>query len=64
MTVQEMLKELYAAGFSQAQVANKVGTTAPTINRATHGADVRYALGKAVEELHRKTLKALRRKAA
>ncbi len=64
MTVQEMLKELCAAGVSQAQVATKVGSTQPTICRAAHGADVRYALGKAIEELHRKTLKTLSRKAA
>ena len=64
MTVQEMLKELSDAGFTQAQVAAKVGTTQPTIHRATKGADVGYELGKAIETFHKKITKALRRKAA
>lgn len=64
MTVQEMLKELSAAGFTQAQVAEKVGTTQPTIHRATKGSDVGYELGKAIEALHKKVARALRRKAA
>lgn len=64
MTVQEMIKELSAAGFSQAQIAKKVGTSQPTIWRATKGSDVGYELGKAIETFHKKITKALRRKAA
>ena len=64
MTVQEMLKELSEAGFSQAQVATKVGTSQPTIWRATKGSEVGYELGKAIEALHKKVTKAQRRKAA
>ncbi len=64
MTVQEMLKELSEAGLSQAQIAEKVGTTQPTIHRATKGSDVGYELGKSIEAFHRKVVRALRRKAA
>jgi len=64
MNIQDMLKELSDAGFSQAQIAGKVGTTQPTIHRATKGSDVGYELGKAIEEFHRKVTRALRRKAA
>ncbi|MGX1125529.1 hypothetical protein [Pseudomonas sp. HLS-6 TE3448] len=49
MTVQKMLQELIALGFSQRAIADKVGTTQPTIYRATKGAAVRYETGKAIE---------------
>lgn len=49
MTVQKMLQELIALGFSQRSIADKVGTTQPTIYRATKGAAVRYETGKAIE---------------
>ncbi len=64
MSIQEMLKALSDAGFSQAQIAAKVGTTQPTICRAGHGAAISYELGKAIEEMHRKQMRAMRRKAA
>lgn len=51
MTVQEMLNSLFEYGFSQKAVADRVGTTQPTIHRASKGADVRYETGKAIEAL-------------
>ena len=52
MTIQEMLAELLEAGLSQRVIAERVGTTQPTINRAAKGADVRYVTGKAIERLY------------
>lgn len=37
MTVQEMLNSLFAYGFSQKAVADRTGTTQPTIHRASKG---------------------------
>lgn len=51
MTVQEMLNKLFEHGFSQKAVANRTGTTQPTIHRASKGAGVRYETGKAIEAL-------------
>jgi predicted transcriptional regulator len=51
MTVQEMLNSLFAYGFSQKAVADRIGTTQPTIHRASKGAGVRYETGKAIEAL-------------
>lgn len=52
MTVQEMLSSLFAHGFSQKAVADRTGTTQPTIHRASKGAGVKYETGKAVEALY------------
>ena len=52
MTIQEMLAELLRSGLSQRVIAERVGTTQPTINRAAKGADVRYITGKAIEGLY------------
>lgn len=52
MTIQQMLKELMQLGFSQRGIADHVGTTQPTIYRATKGADIRYETGKAIEQMH------------
>ncbi len=52
MTIQEMLRDLIALGFSQRAIADKVGTTQPTIYRATRGAAIRYEIGKAIELLY------------
>lgn len=52
MTIQEMLAELLEGGFSQRVIAERVGTTQPTINRAAKGADVRYVTGKAIERFY------------
>ncbi|WP_045884429.1 helix-turn-helix domain-containing protein [Pseudomonas chlororaphis] len=49
MTIQEMLQKLVELGFSQRAIAERVGTTQPTIYRATKGAAVRYEVGKAIE---------------
>lgn len=49
MTIQEMLQQLVDLGFSQRAIAERVGTTQPTIYRATKGASVRYEVGKAIE---------------
>ena len=47
-----MLAELLRSGLSQRVIAERVGTTQPTINRAAKGADVRYVTGKAIERLY------------
>ena len=52
MTIQEMLAVLLLSGLSQRVIAERVGTTQPTINRAAKGADVRYVTGKAIERLY------------
>lgn len=49
MTIQEMLQTLVGLGFSQRAIAERVGTTQPTVYRATQGASVRYEVGKAIE---------------
>lgn len=52
MTIQEMLAKLLLSGMSQRDIAQKVGTTQPTINRAAKGSDIRYVTGKAIEYLY------------
>jgi hypothetical protein len=52
MSIQEMLAELLQSGLSQRVIADRVGTTQPTIFRAAKGADVRYVTGKAIERLY------------
>lgn len=52
MNIQEILAELLRSGLSQRVIAERVGTTQPTINRAAKGADVRYVTGKAIERLY------------
>ena len=52
MTIQQMLAELLGKGFSQRAIADHVGTTQPTIYRATKGADIRYETGKAIERMY------------
>lgn len=52
MTVQEMLEALSAKGISQKTIAERCGTTQPTIHRAVKGAGVRYETGKAIETLY------------
>lgn len=57
MTITEMLAELAAQGWSQARIAEKCGTTQPTIFRITKGGGARYEVGKAIEALHKKVTK-------
>lgn len=57
MTVQEMLNSLFEHGLSQKAVAERTGTTQPTIHRASKGAGVRYETGKAIEALLEATQK-------
>lgn len=57
MTVQEMLNSLFERGLSQKSVAERTGTTQPTIHRASKGAGVRYETGKAIEALLEATQK-------
>ncbi|MCK8685336.1 helix-turn-helix domain-containing protein [Pseudomonas umsongensis] len=57
MTVQEMLNSLFERGLSQKAVAERIGTTQPTIHRASKGAGVRYETGKAIEALLEATQK-------
>ncbi|MEE4698600.1 hypothetical protein V2K91_25485 [Pseudomonas alliivorans] len=65
MTIQQMLNELIGLGFSQRGIADQVGTTQPTIYRATKGADIRYETGKAIERMHaQETSHALNKSAA
>lgn len=52
MTIQEMLAKLLLTGMSQRDIAERVGTTQPTINRAAKGSDIRYVTGKAIERLY------------
>lgn len=54
MTLKEMLAELERLGYSQRAIAESVGTTQPTIHRASKGASVRYETGKAIEALLKK----------
>ena len=52
MTIQEMLAYLAVLGFSQKAIADKVGSTQPTIHRASKGAGISYETGKAIEGLY------------
>ena len=54
MNITSMLKELQAAGLSQRDIAERVGSTQTTIWRHTQGRsdDVRLSLGLAIMELH------------
>lgn len=56
MTIQQMLSGLFAMGFSQKAIAEKVDTTQPTIHRASKGAGVRYETGKAIETLYEEAI--------
>ena len=59
MTIQEMLTELVALGYSQRAIADECRSSQPNIHRAMNGAEPRYSLGKAIEALHRKARAAL-----
>ena len=52
MTIQEMLTYLVGRGFSQKAIADEVGSTQPTIHRASKGAGISYDTGKAIESLY------------
>lgn len=52
MTIQKMISELIARGWSQHSIAENVGTTQPTIHRAANGAGIRYETGRAIERLY------------
>ena len=52
MTIQEMLTYLAGRGYSQQAIADKVGSTQPTIHRASKGAGISYETGKAIECLY------------
>lgn len=58
MTIQEMLSELARWGYSQKAIADEVGTTQPTIHRASKGAGIGYETGKAIEIFHSKAASA------
>lgn len=64
MTIQEMLKKLTQLGFSQNGIAERVGTTQPTIYRATQGANIRYETGKAIERMYLQEIDASSQSAA
>lgn len=64
MTIQEMIQQLAGYGFSQQAIADAVGTTQPTIFRASKGGGLRYETGKAIEELCRKERNRRARRAA
>ena len=57
MTIQEMLTALFALGFSQKAIADRIDTTQPTIHRASKGSGVRYETGKAIESLYSDAMK-------
>jgi hypothetical protein len=52
MTIPEMLAYLAGRGFSQKAIADEVGSTQPTIHRASKGAGISYETGKAIERLY------------
>lgn len=52
MTISQMLGDLVKTGLSQQEIAELVGTSQPTINRALKGTGVRYDVGKNIERLH------------
>ncbi|MCF5806366.1 helix-turn-helix domain-containing protein [Pseudomonas tremae] len=58
MTISQMLADLTEQGWTQARIAEHCGTTQPTIFRITKGGDTRYEVGKAIETLHKKVMKA------
>ena len=64
MTIQEMIQQLAGYGFSQQAIADAVGTTQPTIFRASKGGGIRYETGKAIEEFFKKESRRAKRTAA
>lgn len=52
MPIQQMLADLIKLGFSQKAIAERVGTSQPTIHRASKGAGISYEIGKAIESMH------------
>jgi predicted transcriptional regulator len=52
MTIPEMLKALCDAGLSQHQIGELTGVSQPTICRAMGGADLKYEIGKRIEQLY------------
>ena len=62
MQLSDMVNALLASGFSQASIAQAVGTNQPTIWRAAQGVDIRYSTGREIERLYRRVSRA--RKAA
>ncbi|MHC8399459.1 hypothetical protein ACYZTX_08190 [Pseudomonas sp. MDT1-17] len=64
MTIQEMLTYLAVRGYSQKAIADKVGSTQPTIHRASKGAGISYETGKAIECLFLREKEAADRESA
>lgn len=60
MTISEMLKALVASGLSQAEIGEQAGVSQPTICRAFAGADLKYEVGKKIENLYRERIGAQR----
>lgn len=56
MTIQQMLRSLFAMGFSQKAIAERIDTTQPTVWRASKGVDVRYSTGKAIEAMYEEAI--------
>lgn len=54
-TSKELAEEIIASGMTQAEIAERVGTTQATVSKLTRGgiADISYATGKRLELLHK-----------
>ncbi|MDU9398366.1 hypothetical protein [Pseudomonas sp. zfem003] len=52
MTIREMLSALRDAGLSQQQIGDLAGVSQPTICRAVRGSDLKYEIGKKIEQLY------------
>lgn len=51
MNLQEVVKTLIESGFSEAEIARRVGVSQPTVHRIKSGTDPAYTTGKRLEQL-------------
>jgi len=51
-SITEMMKALLSAGMTQQSIAEAIGVTQPTVFRALNGAELRYCVGKELEQLY------------
>lgn len=56
MEIKDAIQALLDSGMSQRSLAKAVGTNQPTIHRCLNGAEIRYSLGKRIEQLYEEVI--------
>lgn len=59
-SAQEMIKQLYAFGFSQGEISRLLETSQAQVMRIGNGQDPNYTLGKKIEKLYKSKMKVSR----